>query len=275
MEKWTKNQFILENDCTLDDIVFQNKNKDYGAYNLRSNYLRTINRAFFTGTALFIFGMAIPTIYASFNPKLKSVEVKLAKAQKINDTPPDVTPPVELPPPPPIEQPKVSTVALLPPEIVVDAPEENVIPEQKEFDKAVSGPETIVGVDGAVDIVVDETKKVEEPIKIEVEEDKEFTLVEQKAEFLGGYSALAKFLQKNLKYPSQAASAGISGKVFMSFVVDKNGEISDVSVIKGIGFGCDEEATRVVKAMPKWNPGKQSGRAVKSRFNLPIVFSLE
>jgi protein TonB len=100
-------------------------------------------------------------------------------------------------------------------------------------------------------------------------------VVEQQPEFPGGTAEMYKYLSKNIKYPSAASRANVSGRVFMSFVVNTDGSIQDVSVLKGLGFGCDEEAIRVVKAMPKWKPGKQSGRAVRVKYNLPINFQLE
>ncbi len=99
-----------------------------------------------------------------------------------------------------------------------------------------------------------------------------YSVAEQQPEFPGGTRALVKFLRKNLNYPRSAASAGISGRVFVSFVINTDGSLTDVQVLKGIGFGCDEEAVRVMQKMPRWKPGKQSGRAVRVRYNLPISF---
>jgi TonB family protein len=102
-----------------------------------------------------------------------------------------------------------------------------------------------------------------------------FTAVEENPEFQGGVLAMYKFLGENIKYPLPASRANVSGRVFAQFVVKTDGSISDVTVLKGIGFGCDEEAIRVLKSMPKWNPGKQGGKAVNVRYTLPINFELE
>jgi len=99
-----------------------------------------------------------------------------------------------------------------------------------------------------------------------------FTVVQKPAGYPGGVSKLMKFLRKNLTYPAAARQANVEGKVFLSFIVEKDGAISTIQVMKGLGFGCDEEAVRVVEAMPKWTPGKQDGRAVRSRFTIPIAF---
>ena len=107
-----------------------------------------------------------------------------------------------------------------------------------------------------------------------VENEEIFTEVEQPAEFPGGQGAFGSYLQKNLRYPKEAQKKNKSGKVFASFVVMRNGEITNVKIIKGQGYGLDEEAVRVIKAMPKWIPAKQSGRVVNSQFNLPIDFQI-
>ena len=105
--------------------------------------------------------------------------------------------------------------------------------------------------------------------------DRIFTAVEQNPEFPGGIQAMYKFLGENIKYPLPASRAKVSGRVFLQFVIKTDGSISDVTVLKGIGFGCDAEAIRVVKTMPKWTPGRQSGRPVNMKYTLPINFQLE
>ena len=119
------------------------------------------------------------------------------------------------------------------------------------------------------------TAKEEAPVEPPKPKEEEiFTAVEQQAEFPGGMAALGKYLSKNLKYPAAAQRANVSGKVYVQFVVNTDGSIQSVEVLKSVGFGCDEEAVRVIKSVPKWIPGKQSGRAVRSRFTIPINFTL-
>ncbi|MDJ1503134.1 energy transducer TonB [Xanthocytophaga agilis] len=98
--------------------------------------------------------------------------------------------------------------------------------------------------------------------------------VDQIPEFPGGISKLGEFLQNNLRYPKAARKANITGKVFASFVVDAKGRIKDISIAKGLGYGCDEEVIRVIRLMPKWKPGIKDNKAVPVRFSLPISFSL-
>ncbi|KAA6438995.1 TonB family protein [Dyadobacter flavalbus] len=105
--------------------------------------------------------------------------------------------------------------------------------------------------------------------------EKVFTEVDETPEFPGGETAMFQFLGKNVKYPTAAAKAGVQGKVFVSFIVSETGAIQNVAVEKGIGFGCDEEAARVIKSFPTWTPGKQNGNKVNVKLTLPIHFMLE
>lgn len=102
-----------------------------------------------------------------------------------------------------------------------------------------------------------------------------FTVVEQMPEFSGGKNALFKFISKNIKYPEEAIKQEISGRVFVTFIVEDDGEITNIELLRGIGGGCDEEAMRVVSIMPKWKSGYQKGVSVRVRFNLPIKFVLK
>ncbi|HSG68454.1 MAG TPA: energy transducer TonB, partial [Bacteroidales bacterium] len=112
-----------------------------------------------------------------------------------------------------------------------------------------------------------------EPVKIEKEE-LVYTVVEEMPQYPGGQKAMYAYLGENIKYPEEAKKKGISGTVFVTFVILDNGEVSNVSILRGVGYGCDEEALRVVKGMPKWTPGKQDGKPVNVSFNLPIKFNL-
>lgn len=108
----------------------------------------------------------------------------------------------------------------------------------------------------------------------EIEEDVIFTVVEDQPSFPGGEEARIKYLTDNLRYPQMAREAGIQGTVFVTFVVERDGSVTDVRVLRGIGGGCDEEAVRVVRNMPRWQPGRQRGQPVRVQFNMPIRFVL-
>ena len=107
------------------------------------------------------------------------------------------------------------------------------------------------------------------------EKDSVYNQPEVMPEYPGGMDALMKYLSGNIKYPEQAKEKNIQGRVLVTFIVEKNGSISDVKVVKGIGNGCDEEAVRVISAMPKWKPGMQNGKKVRVSFAIPISFKLQ
>lgn len=111
-------------------------------------------------------------------------------------------------------------------------------------------------------------------VEQEAEEAEIFTVVEDAPAYPGGEEARMKYLRDNIKYPQMAKESGIQGTVYVTFVVERDGNVTDVKVLRGIGGGCDEEAVRVVKLMPRWNPGKQRGKAVRVQFNVPIKFTL-
>jgi len=131
-----------------------------------------------------------------------------------------------------------------------------------------------------IDAEIDQDTEIEEYIPVEIEEEEIveaeiFTVVEESPAFPGGDVARIKFLQQNIEYPTMARESGIQGTVYVTFVVEPDGKVSNVQILRGIGGGCDEEAIRVIKAMPKWNPGKQRGKPVRVQFNMPIKFTLQ
>ena len=130
-----------------------------------------------------------------------------------------------------------------------------------------------------IDVEADEETVMQDYIPVEEEEEEEeeaqiFTVVESMPTFPGGDVARIKYLNENIQYPQMARESGIQGRVFVTFVVEKDGSVTDVRVLRGIGGGCDEEAVRVIKNMPKWVPGKQRGKPVRVQFNMPILFKL-
>jgi protein TonB len=100
-------------------------------------------------------------------------------------------------------------------------------------------------------------------------------IAETMPSFIGGYEEFYRFVGKNLKYPAQARRIGVEGKVYVNFVVDRDGSLSDINIARGIGAGCDEEVLRIIKMSPKWNPGLQRGNPVRVRMMMPITFRLE
>lgn len=119
------------------------------------------------------------------------------------------------------------------------------------------------------------TVEIKQELPEEEEEQPIFTVAEQQASFPGGPTKLYEYLAKNIKYPQQARETGTQGKVYLTFVVERDGSITDIKILRDIGSGCGEEAIRVVKSMPKWQPAKQRGKVVRQQFNLPVNFSLQ
>jgi protein TonB len=168
----------------------------------------------------------------------------------------------------PITEQKVKPPPAPPPKQVVKI---NVVDDQIEVEDDID-----------IDVEADENTEVQEyiaPVKVEEEESAEemqiFMVVESMPEFPGGDADLYKYLAENIKYPQMAKESGIQGRVFVTFVVERDGSVTDVKVLRGIGGGCDEEAIRVVKNMPRWTPGKQRGKAVRVQYNLPVKFTLQ
>jgi len=252
-----------------NDLVFAGRNKEYGAYELRQAYGGRVTGAFVCGILTLTFILAFPYIKRLLTPEEK-VEV-VAKTINYNEL--AAPPPIDQnqPPPPKVELPPPvkEAIKFLPPkvtekEVVEETP---TIEELKQVDIA---PET---TEGTGEIVFDEP--VEEATAEPAEDpNKVYMVVEQQPEFPGGLAAMSKFISQTIKYPSQARRMGTEGSVFVEFVVDQQGNITNPRVIKGIGAGCDEEAVRVVQKMPPWKPGKQNGKAVRVRFVLPIKFML-
>ena len=125
---------------------------------------------------------------------------------------------------------------------------------------------------GNAEVFIPKVEVVEEVV--EEEEQTIFIVVEESASYPGGIQEMTNFIKNNLKYPQQARETGTQGKVFVTFVVEKDGSLTDVKVLRDIGSGCGEEAVRVVKSMPKWKPAKQRGKPVRMQFNLPVAFTL-
>jgi protein TonB len=157
------------------------------------------------------------------------------------------------PPPPPMEQP-----------VIQEIPDEVKIEEKIDVNFDVDVKETTVIKEVAIKEVVIEEEKA----------DQIFDVVETQPNPPGGMSGWNKYLSDNLKYPTQARRMGVEGTVIVVFVINTDGSIQDVEVLRGIGGGCDEEAVKIVKAAPKWDPGKQRGKPVRTRMRLPIRFKL-
>ncbi|HAJ98637.1 MAG TPA: energy transducer TonB [Bacteroidales bacterium] len=141
-------------------------------------------------------------------------------------------------------------------------------------DDVVIEEEFIIDVEATITTEVREFAQVRVVQEEEISEEVIFTVVEEWPSFPGGEEARLRFLSENIRYPQMAREAGIQGTVFLTFVVERDGSVTDVRIVRGIGGGCDEEAVRVVRNMPRWTPGRQRGQPVRVQFNMPIRFVL-
>ncbi|QEM09239.1 energy transducer TonB [Mucilaginibacter rubeus] len=260
------------------DLVFDHRNKNYGAYELRSTYSKTLTKAMamaFGAVAV----LSIATIVFKAKPKAKdSVGMITVDLTKIPPPPKKEDRVVEPQKTQPAEPVKASTPS---PTIKYTTP--HVVPEDvptepptiADLNKNAVGSETVKG-DGPPTQALE--GKDEGPGGPPVTEDNGVHTIgdalEVMPEPVGGAAAWAKFLQKNLRFPGAAQDAGVSGKVFMSFIIEKDGTLSNIKVDRGAGYGFDEEATRVLKLAKAWKPGVQNGQNVRVRYSIPISFQL-
>jgi protein TonB len=249
----------------MDEIVFEHRNKTYGAYILRKLYNKNMTRGLILAVIILIAGLAYPLASSYYAQKRAGYVEKAASAEFIDmDKPKEEAPPPPPPPPPPpaaLEQ-KVKFVAPI-------VTTEEVVEDADIFNQD-DLAQTTTNEAVAIEEIVVETKV--EVIEVEESKKEVFTIVEEMPAFPGGEAERNKFLAENIQYPQQATENGIQGTVYVSFVVDSKGNVTDVKILRGIGGGCDEEALRVVKMMPKWHPGKQNGKNVRVLFNMPIYF---
>jgi protein TonB len=246
---------------SLDEIVFATRNKEYGAYDLRKRYKKNVNKSLFIAFVVLIITAGTPFIMALSNQAANNIvdETVEANLENIKTDKDDAPPPPPPPPPPPALEQQVKFTA----PVVVDSVEEDV--ELATSDDIVTTTTN--------EEVTEEVVETEEVIQ-EVEEVVNFYVIEEKPEFPGGEEALLKYIADNTKYPEIAKENNIQGKVFVEFVIQKDGSVGDVKILRGVDPYLDAEAVRVVKSLPKWSPGKQRGKAVKVSFQVPINFKL-
>ena len=272
---------LISNEWT--DLVFEGRNQAYGAYKLRKG---TAKRNVW---ALLIVGLAAALLYlglqlqkmAEANKKVENTqavelaklntekkEAKVEKKEIIKQEPEKV-----------VEQVKSSvkfTAPIIKKDSEVKEEDEIKLDEVQKSDKAV-GAFTVEGNDevGGAVLKAKEDIAAPEPPKHVVEETKIFTVVEQMPMYPGGDAALMGYLRDNIKYPTVAAENGVQGRVVVGFVVERDGSITDVNVLRSVDPSLDREAMRVVKSMPRWNPGKQNGSAVRVKYQVPVSFRLQ
>lgn len=274
------------------DLVFAGKNQEFGAYQLRKDSDRRHNVAMgwlLVGLAVVIVLIIAWAKYSDYKAEQAAIEAK-EKAEKMAAAilTEDTTEPEE---DQPEEQKFEQEIPEVPQEVlatvqvtqiaIVDADKvknEVMSQEAQQEDNTARGVVTQEGADDAdrFQAVKEQVVVVEEPKpEPKPEPEKIFVAVEQPAEFKGGQAALMKWLSNNIRYPEAAQANGVQGRVIVKFVVEKDGSIGSPTIVKGVDRDLDQEALRVVRKMPKWQPGKNNGQAVRSYFNLPVTFRLQ
>lgn len=206
------------------------------------------------GLAVILAAALVAFNIKSYDKEVKEVSTRTADVEIDADI---IQTAEDTPPPPPPEEPEVVATEL------------NVVENDAEDIHEVG----IINAEAKADEALEFTR-VEVKEEVEEAEEEVFLVVEEDPEFPGGLDALSKFIADNIKYPQLAKENNITGKVFVSFVVEKDGRVGQVKILRDIGGGCGNEAVRVVKMMPKWKPGKQRGKAVRTQYNLPVNFDL-
>jgi protein TonB len=259
------------------DLIFEDRNKEYGAYNLRKTYNSRINRALIitaSVAALTIGGSLLASnLKSSSDKKIKMQEVTLTEVKQEEKK---IIPPP--PPPPKVEPPKVEMKQFTPPVIKKDEEVEKPPPPQEELKEAkidVVNQEGIKDDNIATPVIIDEGKQIVEEKK-EEDENKIFDKVEIEAKFPGGDGKWRQYLERNCN-AQVATDAGAPEGTYttvVQFVVDKEGNISDVKAMTNHGYGMEEEAVRTIKKGPNWTPAVQNGRPVKAYRKQPITFQV-
>ena len=262
---------------SLDDIIFIDRNKEYGAYQLRKSYRKNSKRAIIGMVLFSACILAYQSIHALWHPSLslKKVEI-VCRMTEIK------TPVIKSPTLPPAEQKteqikkgktNAATTAVLQKKAVKDntPTQDTIAPLDLTADMS---DHTYTGEKGEPSGSEKGTSPIEVPkTDVAPNNGQPFISVEKMPEYPGGEKALLSFIRDHLRYPAYESELGIHGKAVIGFVIDENGKVTDVSVVKGVSKGLDRESVRVIKMLQDFTPGMQSGRTVKVRFIIPIDFN--
>jgi len=260
------------------DILFEGKNKEYGAYDLRKTYNKRLTTALIiTGSVfllIFLISLLASALHKNTNDDFVVKDLTLSQVKKPDKPLPPPPPPPKLPPPP-----KIETIKFTPPKIVKDEevkPEEKP-PENKDLDKAVVSTETQKGVEDPGVTAPPVQDAGTQVVAAPPDDNQIFTKVEQDAQFPGGDAAWKRYLERNLNASAPIDNGAPEGTytVIVKFIVSKDGSISDVAAETNFGYGMEEEAVRAIKNGPNWKPGLQNGRNVNSYRRQPITFVVE
>ena len=254
------------------DVVFTGRNKNYGAYELRQSNPKNTNKALLYGIIFFVFVISLKTIIN----KLEGFIPKAQEKVKIADvvlTPPPADKKKEIPPPPEPPKPKTDQVKFPPPIVKPDNEVKEEPPTVQELKVADPGQKDIKG-DPNAEIKIDEPVGNADVKQVTEDINKVYDVVEVLPSFPGGPDKFTQYLGKNIRYPAVDRENNTQGKAIMQFVVERDGSLTDIKSLRAPTQAMADEATRVLKASPKWKPGIQNGRPVRAQYTVPINFSL-
>ena len=262
------------------ELIFKDRNKEYGAYDMRLDTPKRHNLATLIVIVVVILVITLPMLIKFITPEKENKIVvnevttlaKLPEAEiKRNEELQPMMKPTT--PPPPLK----STIKFTSPVIKKDEEvgEEDEIKSQDELAARGNVAISIADVKGNDEIDGQDIADFKDFVAPEVEEEEVYIIVEQMPGFPGGEEALLKYISDHIEYPTMAVERGIEGRVTVRFVVNKDGYVQDVTVIRGVHELLDKEAVRVIQSLPRWNPGKQNGVAVAVYYNVPVNFTLQ
>lgn len=271
---------------TFNNVIFKGRNQAYGAYVLRRVYSRHMTLAAIIATAIFsgaLVGPLVESIFFADQVKYVKPEYEINKpfVLVMPDLPKPPEPPKkEVIPVAPQQEKQVKTEKFVTAKVVADNAnvETETMSDQDLLNEVNIGKNTIDGdIPEVPGITLEETSAagMGNGSDEAVEPPAEFIHVEEMPSFVGGDKALFAYLSKKMRYPGEAQRAGVEGIVVVTFVVAPDGTITNAKIVKGMGYGTDEEALRVINGMPHWKPGKQNGRTVPVRYTLPIRFNIQ
>ena len=258
------------------DLIFEDKNKDYGAYQLRKTYNRRIIQALIITASVAVLALLGSFVASKLESKKPEFDIKAVTLQDIQQPEEEKPEPPPPPPPKPPDPPKIETAKFTPPKIVKDEEVQEPPPQQEELKETKIDVQTQEGIKEEIiaPVEIDEGKKIVEEKK--EDENHIFEKVEIEASFKGGEGAWKKYLERNLNAnvgPDNGAPPG-TYTVYVQFVVSRDGSISDVKALTNHGYGMEAEAMRVIKKGPAWVPAVQNGRNVNAYRKQPITFQV-
>lgn len=275
----------MANDVNLNskewtDIIFEGKNKAYGAYTLRRSSGKRHRFAFILVGAIAVAAFSVPMLFKYLNlggdkEDVGAVEMTNIKLDKPEVKKEDQIKKLEAPPPPELKSTIKFTAPVIKKDEEVKEADEMKSQEQLIENKATISVADVKGTNEETGVDIKTLQENKVVVAEKEEPEKVFEVVEVPPSFPGGEAELMKYLKDHINYPVVAQENNIQGKVTIQFVVGRDGSVQDVSVARSVDPSLDKEAVRVVKSMPKWIPGKQGGTAVRVKYFVPVNFKLQ